>query len=109
MQASFDLFSYLALAFLALSFLVAALLVCIIPENQKDNLEVRKLRFSAVLFTGIMIVFLFFGMLYFANPTSGAAKEIFEKAVTSMTPLAGAIMGYIFGSGKGANESPSLS
>ena len=101
MNAQFDLFIYLAVAVVFLAFVLAAL-VLLKRTPDTDDLETRKIRFAAVMFTGILTLFLFVAMLYFgASAGSGnqqAAKEIFDKAVTAMTPLAGVIIGYIFGS-----------
>ena len=47
------------------------------------------------MFGGILVLFIFTAILYMADP-QGAGKEIFEKAVTGMTPLAGVIVGYLF-------------
>lgn len=59
------------------------------------NLEVLKARFAQVTFVGILVLVIFTSLLYVADP-AGAGKEIFEKALTALTPLAGAIIGYYF-------------
>lgn len=62
------------------------------------ELEVRKIRFAAVTFTGIMVLLVFVSLLYFLDrPGSTAGAIIFEKTLTALTPLAGAIIGYLFG------------
>jgi hypothetical protein len=73
---------------------MAAVVLLRTPDNV--DLETRKIRFAAATFTGILILFVFSAILYFADrgPTG---KEIFEKAITAMTPLAGVIVGYLFG------------
>jgi hypothetical protein len=100
MNAQFDLFIYLAVLVVIAAFVLATVVLWRTPAV--GDLETSKLRFAAVMFTGILTLFLFVAMLYFgASAGSGnqqAAKEIFDKAVTAMTPLAGVIIGYIFGS-----------
>lgn len=63
-----------------------------------DDIETQKVRFAAATFTGIMTVFVFAAALYFLDTRSeGPGKDIFEKAMTAMTPLVGVIVGYLFG------------
>ena len=69
--------------------------MAITPDS--GDLDTRKVRFAAVTFTGILMLFVFTSVLYFVDP-QGPGKEIFDKAVTAMTPLVGAIIGYIFAS-----------
>jgi Na+/proline symporter len=87
-----------AMIVLIIAFAAAVFLISKTPAT--DQLETLKIRFAAVMFTGILTLFLFVAILYFgAGPDTGeraAAKEIFDKAVTAMTPLAGVILGYIF-------------
>jgi hypothetical protein len=100
MTMQFDLFIYLAAGVVFAAFILAAFVVK--GTTDAGDLETRKIRFAAVTFTGILTLFLFVAMLYFgAADGSGhqrVASEIFDKAVTAMTPLAGVIIGYIFGS-----------
>jgi hypothetical protein len=99
MNAQFDLIIYLAVGVVAVAFGAATFVLARTPEQGAD-IETRKVRFAAVMFTGILTLFLFVTMLYFgASPGSGnqqAAKDIFDRAVTAMTPLAGVIIGYLF-------------
>lgn len=70
------------------------------------DVEVRKIRFASVTFTGIMVLLVFVSLLYFLDkPGSTAGQTIFEKTITALTPLAGAIIGYLFG-GRGASSLP---
>lgn len=65
-----------------------------------DDIETQKVRFAAATFTGILLVFVFAAVLYFSDgrPAAlNAGKDIFEKAITAMTPLIGVIVGYLFG------------
>ncbi|MFM7330060.1 MAG: hypothetical protein ACKO1L_00075, partial [Brachymonas sp.] len=62
-------------------------------------IEVAKLRFAAATFTGILILIVFVSVLYFADP-GGRGKEAFHAVVPAVTPIAGAIIGYLFGSKK---------
>lgn len=83
-----------------------------------DDIETQKVRFAAATFTGLLLVFVFAAVLYFSDDRPAAlnaGKEIFEKAMTAMTPLIGVIVGYLFGtkdklasgSGGGAKSEPS--
>lgn len=75
---------------------IAAWVLMRLPDGV--DLETRKIRFAAATFTGILILFVFAALMYLADiGDKGAGKEIFEKAVTAMTPLAGVIVGYLFG------------
>jgi len=73
------------------------------------DIETQKIRFAATTFTGILIVFVFAAILYFGDPgAKNAGKDIFDKAITAMTPLIGVIVGYLFGaksSGAGSGVS----
>lgn len=71
-----------------------------------EDIETQKVRFAAATFTGILTIFVFAAVLYYIDPrTSGPGKEIFEKAMTAMTPLIGVIVGYLFGTkDKGKQE-----
>ena len=88
---------YAALAIFVIVFGIAAYLLAKTPDS--GDLETRKVRFAAVTFTGILTVFVFTAILYFVDPT-GPGQVIFDKAATGMTPLAGAIIGYLFASRK---------
>jgi len=65
-----------------------------------DDIETQKVRFAAATFTGILLVFVFAAVLYFSDGRPAplnAGREIFEKAMTAMTPLIGVVVGYLFG------------
>ena len=98
----FDLLIYLALG---LMFIVIAVAAWVIKTGADDvDLEVTKIRFAAATFMGILMLFVFTAVLYYTDPDGTTrGKDIFKTAVTAMTPLAGAIIGYIFGS-RGATE-----
>jgi cytochrome bd-type quinol oxidase subunit 2 len=95
----YDLLVYLALAAFLIVIGVAGYVLAKTPDT--GNLDTRKIRFAAATFTGILMLFVFTAILYFVDP-QGPGKEIFDKAVTAMTPLAGAIIGYIFASRQGS-------
>lgn len=61
------------------------------------NLEDKKLHFAAATFTGILLFLLMAELFQFVAPTP-SGKEIFDKAITAMSPIAGAIVGYFFAS-----------
>ncbi len=92
-----DALVYLGLIMVILAFVTSAFVIRTTPDT--DDPEARKIRFAAVTFTGILTLFIFTAILYFSEPT-GPGEKIFEKALTSMSPLAGAIIGYLFGAKK---------
>jgi hypothetical protein len=76
---------------------IGAWVVVRTPDNA--NFELSKVRFAAATFTGILLLLVFVSVLYFAD-SAGAGKEIFSAIVPAVTPIAGAIIGYLFGSRK---------
>ncbi|CAN7524902.1 hypothetical protein LJR066_003528 [Acidovorax sp. LjRoot66] len=93
----------IALIIVLIALLISALVI--MRSGEKVELEVRRIRFAAATFTGILILFIFTAILYFADHSGRlAGKEIFEKAVTAMTPLAGVIIGYLFGTKQSAQS-----
>lgn len=65
-----------------------------------DDIETQKVRFAAATFTGLLLVFVFAAVLYFSDSRSdgaNAGKDVFEKAMTAMTPLIGVVVGDLFG------------
>jgi hypothetical protein len=86
-----------AIGFVVLAFVVASIIIFRTEPSLKT--EVIRARFAMVTFTGILVLFIFTAILYAGDGSaSGIGKDIFDKAVTGMTPLAGAIIGYLFGS-----------
>jgi hypothetical protein len=78
--------------------LATAYVVNTTKENGVD-FETRKIRFAAATFTGIMVLVLFTAILAFADPSdsvTGNGMAIFEKTLTSLSPIAGGIIGYLF-------------
>ncbi|MCK5442211.1 MAG: hypothetical protein KAJ23_09995 [Maribacter sp.] len=81
---------------------IAILVTAYVVKNAKEkgvDFEARKIRFAAVTFTGIMVLVLFTAILAFADPsdsTTGKGMAIFEKTLTSLSPIAGGIIGYLF-------------
>ena len=113
MATRFDALVYVGIGFLFVIFIGSCVLIAL--AKKEVDLETRKLRFAAVMFTGFISLFIFAALIYIgASPEAGvetAAKDIFEKAVTGMTPLAGVVLGYFFGVRQrteqgGANEVP---
>jgi branched-subunit amino acid permease len=117
MTVDFDWLVYVSLAALVFVVVVAAVFI-FKQEKEQPDIEVRKIRFAAATFTGIMFLFVFISSLYFVGSMKKAAeskesqkaeccckepsnpgKEIFEKGLTSMFTLAGTIAGYLFGTG----------
>jgi hypothetical protein len=63
-----------------------------------DDVEIVRLRFAQVMFVGILTTVIFTSILYLFSSANGPGQAIFDKTLTAMTPLAGAIIGYLFGS-----------
>jgi hypothetical protein len=76
---------------------VGAWVVVRTPDTAE--LESSKVRFAAATFTGILLLIVFVSVLYFAAPT-GPGDKIFGTIVPAVTPIAGAIIGYLFGTKK---------
>ncbi len=89
----YDPLVYLGLAAFVLVIGVAAYVVMKTPEA--GDLETRKLRFAAATFTGILMLLVFTSILYFTDSTD-RGKEIFDKSLAALSPLAGAMVGYFF-------------
>jgi hypothetical protein len=89
---------------------VAAAVLMFTSKNEPDkvNVTTRKMQFAAATFTGILLLLMFGATLYWVGGSEGSGKEIFEKLVTAITPIAGAIIGYIFGTATSDNSSPRL-
>jgi cytochrome bd-type quinol oxidase subunit 2 len=100
MLMQYDLLVYVALFAILIVVAIAAYVLVRTPDT--SDLEARKVHFAAATFTGILVLFVFAAILFFADP-DGPGKEIFDKAVTAMTPLVGAIIGYLFGSRHGGS------
>jgi hypothetical protein len=92
-----NLMVIIALAVVVFGIGIGAWVVVKIPDGA--DFESSKVRFAAATFTGILLLLVFTSVLYFASPT-GPGKEIFSAIVPAVTPIAGAIIGYLFGSKK---------
>ena len=97
-KTEFDLLVYMALVFVVIVIGLAAGVIMRTPEQA--DMETRKVRFAAATFTGILMLFVFSAVLYFADKGNGAGKEVFEKGLSAMFTLAGTIVGYLFGVGR---------
>jgi len=91
------------IALIAVGFVVVAFIgtgLVIWKTNNVSDVEIVKLRFAQVMFVGIITTFIFTAILYmYASGDHGdRGKDIFDKAIAAMTPLAGVIIGYLFGS-----------
>ncbi len=93
MTMQYDLLVYAALFGLLAVVVLGGIVVMRIPE--RSDLETRKVRFAAATFTGILMLFVFAAALYFVDGR-GIGEKIFDKAFSGMSPLAGAIVGYLF-------------
>jgi hypothetical protein len=88
-----------ALVVIALLVVVAGVAIgarVVMNTPDGSNFELSKVRFAAATFAGILLLIVFVSVLYFASPT-GPGKEIFGTIVPAVTPIAGAIVGYLFG------------
>ena len=100
-----DKFTLVWVALLGVLFAITLAAIVIQRAGEQADIETRKLRFAAATFTGLLMLFIFTAVLYFADEKdSNRGKEIFEKAFTAMSPLAGAIVGYLFGARKNKSK-----
>ncbi len=100
-----DKYSLVWIALIGVLFAITLAATVIQRSDGNVDIETRKIRFAAATFTGLLMLFIFTSVLYFADsPGSVRGKEIFEKAFTAMSPLAGAIIGYLFGAKKSSSE-----
>jgi hypothetical protein len=84
----------LGIGFVLVVFVLAAIVIGTTPTS--PDAEIVRMRFAQVLFVGIITTLIFASILYLFSPGPGAA--IFDKTLTAMTPLAGVVIGYLFGS-----------
>lgn len=90
---TYDPLVYIALIVVAAVIGIAAYVVKTTPET--GSIETQKIRFAAATFTGILVLFMFVSILYFVD-ANGPGREIFEKAFSVLSPIAGGIIGYFF-------------
>jgi hypothetical protein len=87
----------LGIGFVLVVFILAAILIGTTKES--PDVEIVRMRFAQVLFVGIITTLIFTSILYFFSSANGGPGEvIFDKTLTAMTPLAGVVIGYLFGS-----------
>ena len=95
-----------ALAFAALGglLIVAVITGLVLLRTKEDvDLETRKIRFASVTLTGILMLLVFATTLYFVDePSSNRGEKIFDRILTALTPLVGALIGYLFGGARRA-------
>jgi hypothetical protein len=82
--------------FVLVVFVLAAVVIGITKAS--DDVEIVRIRFEQVMFVGIITTLVFTSILYLFLPDNGPGQGIFDKTLTAMTPLAGVIIGYLFGS-----------
>ncbi len=91
----YDLLVYLGLGGILLVITIAALVLERTPELV--SLEARKIRCAVATFTGILMLLVFTSILYFVDESAaGRGKEICDRTAGSLTPNAGAVVGYVF-------------
>jgi hypothetical protein len=88
--------SLLGIGFVIVVFILAAIVIG--TTKASNDVEIVRMRFAQVMFVGIMTVLVFTSILYLLSPANGPGQAIFEKILTAMIPLAGVIIGYLFGS-----------
>ena len=84
-----DLLVYCALGALVTVVLVAGIFI-LKPEKQQIDIEVRKIRFAAATFTGIMFLFVFISSLYFTGDQSLRSKAASAPALAGSAASASA-------------------
>jgi hypothetical protein len=77
-------------------FVLAAVVIGTTKES--PDVEIVRIRFAQVLFVGIITTLVFSFILYLFSSSGGPGAAIFDKTLTAMTPLAGVVIGYLFGS-----------
>jgi hypothetical protein len=86
----------LGIGFVLVVFILAAIVIG--TTKASFDIEIVRMRFAQVLFVGIITTLIFASILYLFSPPNGPGEAIFDKTLTSMTPLAGVVIGYLFGS-----------
>jgi hypothetical protein len=85
----------LGIGFVLVVFILAAKVIS--NTTASADVEIVRMRFAQVLFVGIITTLIFASILYLFSP-DGPGASIFDKTLTAMTPLAGVVIGYLFGS-----------
>jgi hypothetical protein len=86
----------LGIGFVLVVFILAAIVIGTTPTS--TDVDIVRMRFAQVLFVGIVTTLIFSSILYLFSPANGPGQAIFDKTLTAMTPLAGVVIGYLFGS-----------
>jgi hypothetical protein len=90
---------YLATAFASGVIVAGVYILKTIPVAV--DFETRKLRLAASMFTGIMLLFIFITLVSVGR---GGDLSMFDTTVKTLTPLAGVIVGYFFGTSRRQGE-----
>ncbi len=88
-----DLIVYLGWLLVFSMLILGAAVMVFTPPS--PTLEEKKIGFAAATFTGLLVLIIFSTILYIDQP-EGPGKKIFNTLVTAITPIIGAIVGYIF-------------
>lgn len=86
----------LGIGFVLVVFVLAAVIIG--TTKASSDVEIVRMRFAQVLFVGIITTLVFSSILYLFSRDDGPGARIFDRIVTAMTPLAGVVIGYLFGS-----------
>jgi hypothetical protein len=86
-----------ALAVVVIGIGVGAWVVVRTPDG--SDMEISKVRFAAATFTGILLLIVFASVLFYTSP-DGPGKDIFTAIVPAVTPIVGAVIGYLFATKK---------
>lgn len=94
-KMNYDMLVYAALVLFVLIVLIA--LLTLARNGKHIDSENRRLRLASVMFTAIIMLFVFCASLYYTAPDGYAGREIFDKGLIVIATLAGSIIGYCFG------------
>lgn len=93
MKKEYDLLVYLEWILVLVTIVAGAVVVAVVPAT--DVLEISNIRFAAATFTGLLVLIIFSATLYMGTGND-KGKLIFERIISSITPIIGAVIGYIF-------------
>jgi cytochrome bd-type quinol oxidase subunit 2 len=84
---------YFALGGVVVMLAIAAMVL--VKTTDAADPETRRVRFAAATFTGILMMLILVSTMWYVDPRG---KDICEKILNALSPLAGVIIGYFFGS-----------
>lgn len=97
MDAQYAVLAVLAMILLLAGGIIWLLYVKFRGSGQRD-FEVRRLYFAAVTLAGLALLFILsMAMYYWDRSTSQIGKDIFDRSVQLLPPIATLVIGYYFG------------